>query len=408
MRNWAGTFEFSAGRIHHPVSIGELQELVAATPHIKAFGSRHSFNALADSPTDLVSLDALPDAIRIGTDSVTVGGATTYGQVAPLLDRAGLALANLASLPHIAVVGACATATHGSGEHNQNLSAAVRSLDLIKADGSLLTLRRGDEGFAGAVVGLGALGIVTSITLDTVPAFQIAQTVYDDLPLDAALAHFDEIQALGYSVSLFTNWRAPVFNLLWVKAREPLTDTDILGARRADGPRNPIPGAPADNTTVQLGVPGPWYERLPHFRLDFRPSTGAEIQSEYLMPREHAVPALRALAGLADQITPLLQTCEVRTIAADDSWLSTAYGRPSVAFHFTWHKRPDDLVALLPVLEAALAPYDARPHWGKVFTMAPAAVQGRYSRLVDFRALAADLDPGRKFGNDVLDTYIYT
>jgi xylitol oxidase len=154
-------------------------------------------------------------------------------------------------------------------------------------------------------------------------------------------------------------------------------------------------------------VPGPWSQRLAHFRAEFTPSTGAEVQSEYLLPREHAGSALAALALIADQIAPLLQTCEVRTVAADELWLSTAYRQDSVALHFTWLRRPADVAALLPTVEAALAPLHPRPHWGKAFTLAPPVVQAGYPRLADFRELARGLDPGRKFGNHFLDEYIY-
>lgn len=410
MQNWAATFTFTASRVHHPGTVEEVRELVAGLDQVKAVGTRHSFHPLADSPTDLISLDELatgPGAIRIDTDSVTVRGAVTYGALAQALQPAGLALRNLASLPHISVIGAVATATHGSGDGNQNLAAAVRALDLVSADGSLHTLRRGEDGFDGAVVGLGALGIVTAVTLDVVPSFAVAQTVYEQLPLATALDHFDDITALGYSVSLFTDWRTDRVNQVWVKALGA-APADVFGAAPADGPRNPVPGAPAVNTTTQLGQPGAWADRLPHFRMEFTPSAGEEIQSEYLVPREHAGAALRAVSQLSARIAPLLQICEVRTIAADELWLSTAYRQDSVGIHFTWLKRTAEVTALLPAIEAALAPFHPRPHWGKVFRTAPAEVQARYPRLADFRDLAAGFDPQRKFGNKFLADYIYS
>jgi xylitol oxidase len=409
MQNWSRTFEFTATNVHHPSTVDEVQELVARADRIKAVGTRHSFHPLADSATDLISLDELDGAIRIdpGAATVTVPGAVTYGALAPQLDAAGLAVPNLASLPHISVAGAVATATHGSGNHNPNLAAAVRSVTMVVADGTLVTRSRGDDGFDGAVVALGALGIVTSLTLDVVPSFTIRQTVYENLALDRALAAFDEITGLGYSVSYFTDWRAPVINQVWVKQTDGEPVDSIYGAAPAPQQRNPVPGAPAENTTAQLGRRGPWHERLPHFRMEFTPSAGAEIQTEYLVPREHVVAAVSAIAGLAERIAPLLQVCEIRQIAPDQLWLSTAYDQPSVGLHFTWHKREAEVLAVLPAIESALAPFGPRPHWGKVFRIAPALVQARYPRLGEFRELAAGYDPDRKFGNAFLTSYIY-
>ncbi|BFO16646.1 hypothetical protein SHKM778_30340 [Streptomyces sp. KM77-8] len=159
---------------------------------------------------------------------------------------------------------------------------------------------------------------------------------------------------------------------------------------------HPVPGMPAVNCTEQFGVPGPWHERLPHFRAEFTPSSGAELQSEYLLPRESAVAALHALDGVRETLAPVLQTCEVRTVAADEQWLSPSYGRDTVALHFTW---TEDTGAVLPVvrrLEEALAPFDPRPHWGKVFTTPAAALRDRYPRLDDFRSAVAGLDPGAR------------
>jgi FAD/FMN-containing dehydrogenase len=209
-RNWAGNHRYQALLMAHPSSVAELQGLVATAGKIRALGSRHSFNGIADTPGTLVVLDKLDGGISVDTQNltVTVGGGTRYGTLAAELQRQGFALHNLASLPHISVAGAVATATHGSGDGNGNLATAVAALELVTADGSILTARRGDPDFAGMVVGLGALGIVSRLTLDIEPSFAIAQSVYEDLDWEQVLTRFDELTASAYSVSLFTDWSA--------------------------------------------------------------------------------------------------------------------------------------------------------------------------------------------------------
>ncbi|WP_233507147.1 D-arabinono-1,4-lactone oxidase [Jiangella anatolica] len=409
--NWAGNLHYGATRIHTPASVDEVQDLVARTGRIRALGSRHSFSDVADTTGELVSLARLPRLIKVdrAARTVTVGAGLRYGDVAAELHRRGWALHNLGSLPHISVAGAVATATHGSGDRNGNLATAVTGLQLVGGDGELLAVRRGDPDFPGAVVALGALGVVTTVTLDVVPAFDVRQVVYDDLATDTVAERFDEIFAAAYSVSVFTDWAGTT--RAWVKHR--VEDGDDwtpepawMGARLAAEPRNPVPGMPAVNCTEQLGVAGPWFDRLPHFRLEFTPSSGDELQSEFLVPREHAPDAFRAIAALAGRIAPVLQVCELRTVAADDLWLSSSYGRDVAGFHFTWRQDPDAVLPVLAEIEAALAPYDARPHWGKLFTAEPEQVQERYPRLADFRRLRGEYDPDDRFGNDFVDRYL--
>ncbi|MEU4513028.1 FAD-binding protein [Nonomuraea wenchangensis] len=394
LSNWAGNTAFRASDVHHPSSLDELRRLVAGSSRVRALGSGHSFNDVADTTGDLVVLDRMPDAVEIDSAAaqVRVPARTTYARLARQLDAHGLALANLASLPHISVAGSVATGTHGSGDAIPSLAAAVSSLDLVTADGSTLTLARGDADFPGAVVALGALGVVTSLTLDVVPSFEVRQYVREGLPVEA-LAHFDAIMAAGYSVSLFTDWRE---TRVWLKRTGEPADlpADWYGTRPADGPRHPLPAMPADPCTTQLGVPGPWHERLPHFRADFEPSgAGDELQSELILPREHAVEALRALFAIGERIRPVLHISEVRTVAADDLWLSPFHGRDSVGVHFTWLKDPEGVRPVLELVEETLAPYEPRPHWGKLFTRWPSCPER-------FRSLAARLDPKGKFAND--------
>ncbi|MFB7506673.1 FAD-binding protein [Streptomyces broussonetiae] len=400
--NWARTITYRAREFHRPDTIDALAALVAGSARVRALGSGHSFNRIADPGTDgmLLSTAGLPPVIEVDTTArtVRVSGGVRYAELARTVHARGLALPNMASLPHISVAGSVATGTHGSGVGNGPLASSVREVELLLADGSTVTIGREDPRFDGAVTSLGALGVVTALTLALEPAYEVEQHVFAELPLEGL--DFAGVAAAGYSVSLFTDWRAPGFRHVWVKRRTDRPAVDFPWAAPATGPVHPVPDMPATYCTEQLGVPGPWHERLPHFRAEFTPSAGEEIQSEYLLPRSTAVDALHAVDGIRPAVAGVLQICEVRTVAADSQWLSMAHGRDSVALHFTWVR---DEAAVLPVvrrLEKALDPFDPRPHWGKVYEIPPAVVRGRYARLGDFRALARTLDPAGKFTND--------
>ena len=408
--NWAGNYEYRAERVHRPATLEQVQEIVVAARQVRVLGSRHSFNAIADS-TELISLDGLPPDIAVDHAAGTVDCApgVRYGELARALAGEGLALHNLASLPHISVAGAVATATHGSGDANGNLATAVAGLELVASNGELLTVERGAEDFDGVVVGLGALGAVTRLTLDVEPAYEVRQRVFEGLEWDALCADFDAIMASGYSVSVFTRWGEAV-DQVWVKSRasdEPEAErAELFGARAATVDRHPILGIDPVNCTGQLGVPGPWSDRLAHFRMGFTPSSGDELQSEFFVSREQAVAAIATVRQLADTIRPLLQVCEIRTIASDDLWMSPQYGRDSVGLHFTW--RPDQAAVLrvLALLEAALAAFGARPHWGKVFVAEATTIAPSYPRHADFARLVDRLDPRQAFRNAWLERHV--
>ncbi|MBD3919193.1 FAD-binding protein [Paenibacillus sp. PR3] len=415
--NWAGNYRYGSSDIIEPGTLEEVRDLVAKSNSVRTLGSRHSFNGIADTDGIQISLRKLDRVIALDKEqhTVTVEGGIRYGELCRYLDDQGYALHNLASLPHISVAGAVATGTHGSGDQNAGLADAVRAIELVKADGEIAVLTRGvDRDFEGAVVGLGGLGVVTKLTLDVLPSFQVSQTVYDQLPL-AVLEErgFDEIYSSAYSVSLFTNWAGPVFNQVWVKSKltgeqaSVPTTSEFFGAVAAAAKRHPVPGQSEINCSEQLGVPGPWYERLPHFRMDFTPSAGNELQSEYFVPRRYALEALRALEGLRHRISPLLYVSEVRTIAADNFWISPCYQQDSVGLHFTWKPEWESVRQLLPLIERELAPFGARPHWAKLFTMESASVQSQYKRLEDFRQLLLRYDPAGKFRNEFLNSYIF-
>ncbi len=414
-RNWAGNYRYSAARIHYPETVEQIQELVARSRKVKALGSRHSFNAIADTTGDLICLDRFPASIAVDPvrRTVTIAGGVKYGPLCVELHQQGFALPNLASLPHISVAGACTTGTHGSGNTNRNLPSAVRALELVAGTGEIVRLSRERDldRFDGVVVHMGAVGVVTSLTLDVLPTFTVRQDIYRDVPLGRVEESLDAVLSSAYSVSLFTDWRTDVVNQVWLKRRvevgeEPPPEPDWLRSARADRPIHPIASLSAESCTLQMGEPGPWHERLPHFRMEQKPSVGDELQSEYMIPRERAVDALRAVYALRDRVSPVLQISEVRTIAGDSLWMSPCYGRDSLAIHFTWLNDWPAVRAVLPLIEERLAPFGARPHWGKLFTMAPVQVQALYARLDAFRGLTRTFDPDGKLRNAFLDRYI--
>ena len=409
-KNWAGNYEYRAERMHRPATIEELQEVIARAPRVRVLGSRHSFNDIADS-LELVTLEDMPAEVAVDPTAgrITCNAAMKYGELSERLNAEGLALHNLASLPHISVAGAVATATHGSGDANGNLATAVAGLEFVTSDGETVEATRDDPDFDGLVVGLGALGAVTRITLDVEPAYEVRQRVFEGLSWEAFLGHFDEITRSGYSVSVFTRW-GEAAGEVWVKDRvsgepERVRD-DLFGAVAATVDRHPILELDAAPCTPQLGRPGLWSDRLPHFRMGFTPSSGDELQSEYLLPRRHATEAIETVRTLADGIRPALQVSEIRTVAADRLWMSMSYGQDAVGIHFTWKPEPEAVEAALVQIETALAPFGARPHWGKVFKASAAKVSPLYERTTDFARLVERFDPREAFRNAWLEARV--
>ena len=421
LKNWAGNLVYSTDKLDQAKSIPQVQALVKKYDKLKVLGTRHCFNSIADSTHNFISLEGMDEVISLDTaaKTVTVDGRMKYGQLAPYLDEKGFALHNLASLPHISVAGACATGTHGSGVKNGNLATAVSGMELITANGETRTLSRAKDGdaFNAAVVHLGALGVVTKVTLDIQPTFLMRQYVYENLPTAQLTDNFEAIMSAGYSVSLFSDWQNHRINEVWIKEKvadgkatttpKRWTD-DFFGAKLATKNLHPIADISAVNCTAQMGVPGPWYERMPHFRMGFTPSSGKELQSEYFVPRKNAVEAILAVEKLRDQISPHLMITELRTIDGDNLWMSMAYKQPSLAIHFTWKQDWESVRKVLPMIEKELAPFNARPHWGKLFTLSPAQLQSRYEKMADFKKLVNEYDPKGKFRNEFLATNLYS
>jgi len=414
--NWAGNYVYSTSHLAYAESHDEVVSLVKKYDRLKVLGTRHCFNGIADSRDQLISLTRMNPVMEIDSAArrVTVGAGVRYGQLAEYLNSYGFALHNLASLPHISVAGACATATHGSGNKNGNLATAVAEMEMITASGELIVLSRekNPDEFPGVVVHLGGLGVITRLKLDIQPTYKVSQTVYENLRMDELAHHFDEIMAAGYSVSLFTDWRNRNFSEVWVKQRwsgdiAPKSASSFFGATAATRNLHPIVELSAENCTPQLGVPGPWHERLPHFKMGFTPSSGKELQSEYFVPRDQAYQSILAVERLHEKVSPYLMITEIRTIDADNYWLSPCYKQPSATIHFTWKPEWEAVSKLLPMIEEQLAPFQARPHWGKLFTMSPGKLKSLYDKMPDFHRLAARFDPGGKFRNSYLDRNIF-
>jgi xylitol oxidase len=414
-RNWAGNITYSAKNWHQPSSIEELQAIVKAAQQVKVLGSRHSFNRIVDTAYEGINLQDWNQVLSLDVDAktVTIEAGMRYGELAVYLQERGFALHNLASLPHISVVGAISTATHGSGVQNANLASALVALELINADAELLTVSRKENShlFSAAGLGLGAMGIITKVTLAIQATYNMRQVLYQDLLFEQVYAHFDEIMASAYSVSLFTDWQGETIKQAWLKQRVDETNEDIaprfFTARAATEKLHPLPDVSAENCTEQMGISGAWHERLPHFRMEFTPSQGDELQSEYFVPRQYAVEAIKALRGIAEHIAPLLLVSEIRSIAADDFWMSPCYQQDCVAFHFTWRLNEEAVFKLLPIMEKALLPYQVRPHWGKLFALETDYLQTQYENWGKFQELLKEFDPQAKFRNPFLEKLLF-
>ncbi|HEY4155317.1 MAG TPA: FAD-binding protein [Puia sp.] len=415
LKNWSGNITYSTDKVFYPGSVKELQEWVRKCRNLRSLGTRHCFNTIADSRFNLISSNKMDRVLELdpAAHTVTIEGGIKYGELSPYLHQKGFALHNLASLPHISVAGSISTATHGSGVSNGNLASAVRSLEIVRADGSIVHLSKDkDDLFPGAVVGLGALGFISKVGLAIEPTYQMRQNVFINLPLARLKDQFDKIMSAGYSVSLFMDWQTEFINEVWIKSRvdpekeyQPLSE--FYGAAAATQNLHPIMDHSAENCTEQMGVAGPWYERLPHFKMGFTPSSGKELQSEYFVPRQHAVEAISAVYRLGKEIGSHLFITEIRTIAADELWMSPCRKQDSATIHFTWKPDWPAVSRLLPRIEKELEPFQARPHWGKLFTLSPKRLQSRYEKLEDFKKLVAQYDPSGKFRNEFLNSALY-
>ena len=404
--NWAGNVVFGAARVHKPESVDELRRIVHSSRRIRALGCRHSFSRISDTAGDLVLLTGLPKTLTIdpASSTVTVAAGMTYTELAEQLSRAGFALSNMASIPDISIAGACATGTHGSGDDHRVLPASVAAMKLVVADGDLVELRRALERdtFRGSLVAMGALGIVTELTLDIEPAYEMSQRVHLGIPLEVLQDQTDDVFSAGYSVSAFTDWYSGEASV-WVKQRADKPVSKWIAGRQAQHRIHPVPGMSPQLCTEQLGIIGPWHERLPHFRPKSALKAGNELQSEVFLPRNVAQRAITELREIGSLLAPVLLVSEIRTVRSDDLWLSPAYGRDSLTLHFTWTDDELAVSSAVAAIEARLTPLSPRPHWGKLTTLDPHEIIASYERAPDFERLMVDCDPTFKFRNDFVN-----
>jgi len=408
VKNWSGTVTFQDSKTLAPKSVDELTKIVASEVKIRARGSAHCFNAMADTNAASVTFENMPQEIVIDKDRaiVSVPAGMKYGELAVALHDRGWALHNMASLPHISVAGAIATATHGSGVGNGNLATAVRGLEIVLPDGNIKSVTSQDPDFAGFVVGLGLVGIVSKVDLAIEPTFNVEQTVYRGMSRETYAANLDEIMSLAYSVSYFTTWAAAGGGEVWAKFRSgSKAPAGLFEADPATSNRHPLPGLNPEPCTEQMAVSGPWHLRLPHFKMEFTPSAGDEIQSEFFVDRKDAPAAIAALEKIAPQINEILWVTEIRAIAADNLWMSPHYQRDSIGIHFTW-KKVDSVYEFVKVVEAVLAPFKYRPHLGKVFPASPEYLKSVMPKIDDFMKLVQQIDPTNKFGNAFTDNLL--
>jgi len=412
--NWAGNVKYE-GELFHPSSLGEIQNLIRGASGVKVVGGRHSFSAVANTRPEgtLLSLDSFKTISNVDRARLTVdvGAGVKYSDLCPVIARQGFTVENTASVLPINVVGASATGTHGSG--TQSLAAQITGLQFVNGKGELVRLSQKDgNDFSLTVVGLGGFGVVTGVTMKVVPNFEMRQRVWEEMPFDQFLKHFDKIMKAGYSVSAFTTWRGDTVSEVWVKRRATDGDSapgsEWYGAKPAPRDRHPIVTMDPTPCTPQMGVVRQAWEILPHFRPDKPPSSrGHERHSEYSVPEKDAVAAMRALHAVGDKIGRALQISEIRTVKEDNLALSVAYRRPSVLLHFTWTENDADVTKAIPVVEEALRPFQPRPHWGKMSHLRGAELRENFPKLDDFRKFCEKHDPAGRFRNSFLDKSVF-
>lgn len=399
---WSGNHRYRASETLLPATSDELAEALASVDTVRVQATRHTFNDVGDSARTLISLERMPTRVALVDDRVRVEGLVTFAQLAPVIEAEGRALHNLGSLPHISVAGATATGTHGSGVRNGNLSSAVRAVEIMDAAGDTHRVDQAHEWFPAAALSLGALGVVTAIELQTEPTYEVTQQAYTGVAWDDIAGDPERVFGGSRSVSVFTTWGDPSHDLVWAKSDDGAPDwVEELGGRPVGDDIHLGRIRTVDNTTVRATA-GPWHTRLPHFRADALPSDGDEIQTEYFVPMASAREALAAVRAIAPAFDAQLLVTELRTVAADELWLSPAYQRDVMVIHFTWRNDTGGVLGVLPHIEAALSPFDVRPHWGKAFTMSGEAVRATLPRVDDFLAVARAADPRGVFRNDFL------
>ncbi|KAI1700234.1 d-arabinono-1,4-lactone oxidase domain-containing protein [Ditylenchus destructor] len=363
LHNWGNNFRFSTQNIQYPTSVEEVQQIVRNANKLRVVGTRHSFSKIADSPNTMLSTLALKNIIGFDptVPSITVQAGITYTDLNPFLPN--------------------------YGPNDPELKAIA--------------------------VGLGAFGVITQVELEVEPTFNLTNYVFVNMPEQDIYDHFDEIENLGYSVQLFTDFSTPgVWDQVWVWVRSDENSNvgnmqNLYGATRTHEQVTAIEALPP-TYLMEQGKEQPWYYGLVDYHLGLSGFDGAEIQSEYFMPYENAIPAIQAVSNFSDLIAPRVYTMLIRTIKGDDLWMSESFNETTVAIHFTWKPNMTAVMEVLPQIEQALLPYGARPHWGKVFAQGPETYLHRYPKLNQWKQLAETLDPTHKFRNKFLEDTVFT
>jgi len=411
MKNWAGNLTFSAKEYIEIDSISKLQSIVSKASGVKVLATGHSFNDIADTNQTQISIKNLSNKIEIDSIKkvVLVPAGMQYADVCRYLETKGWALFNTASLGEITVAGAMLTGTHGSGSNNPVLSDCVEGIEMVLESGEIFNISREDsDEFFGFVISLGALGVFTKLKLKIVESFSIKQFVYENIGIQSISENFDDVFDKSYSVSYFSNWKKNSTGQIWMKFLDnnnfPQLPSVWLDGNIANANQHPVKVNDPSPCTDQMGVSGKWLYRLPHFKLDSSPASGDEVQTEYLVDRAYVSHYIDELSNIGDEIAARVYATEIRTIKADDLWLSGAHGRQTVGFHFTW-KKSDSLQTFLPKIEEILGNHNGRPHWGKLFSTPRENLIGRYPKYSNFEDLLKKYDPNKKFRNSFINRY---
>ncbi|MGW6495429.1 D-arabinono-1,4-lactone oxidase [Nonomuraea angiospora] len=417
--NWARNQSGTPAEVRTPASVEDVvravRDAAASGRRVRMVGTGHSFTGVALTDGVMLRPGALTGIRSWGEDRVTVLAGTPLRVLNELLDERGLALANMGDITEQTVAGAIQTGTHGTGRDSGGLADQVAELELVLADGSVTTAGPGEDLFDAARVGLGALGVLTAVTLRVEPAF-LLHNRRRKLALSEMLDSLDELTSANEHLDFFwlphtdaclvkTNNRSPG------PARPPgalrhwldnvFLENTVFGAACALGAH--FPGLIPRINAVSAAALGDSESVDTSYKIFTARRDVRFLEMEYAVPRERLGQALRETRDLIDRMDwKITFPVEVRVTPPSDAWLSTAYGRSSayIACHIY---RPTPNPAYFEGVEEIMTRLDGRPHWGKLHTRDASYLNKVYPRFADFTALRDRLDPGRLFGNDYLD-----
>uniref|UniRef100_A0A915D0Y3 FAD-binding PCMH-type domain-containing protein n=1 Tax=Ditylenchus dipsaci TaxID=166011 RepID=A0A915D0Y3_9BILA len=418
--NWGGNFNFSTQDIKYPTTTAGVQQLVKECKgKIRPVGTRHSFSEIANTNDTLICLVHMNLILSVdpSVPSVTVQAGITYTDLIPFLQSIGLAIPMMASLGEISIAGAINTAVHGSGAGIGNLATQVLGLQMVLADGSVVQYSKGqnDTELAAATVGLGALGIVTQVTLQAQPTYNLAINVFENMDMSVLDTQLYNITHSGYAINMWSTFGTPgVLDQVWITTKVDSNGVNaygnvsqLYGAPAATAQSSPIAALPPTYVVPQMGIVGPYYERLTDYDLGLSGQEGQQTQSEYYVDFDDFVPALKALQTLSAEINAVVYVALFRITEKDELWMSPQYKKTTMAIHFSWQPKLDQVMALLPKIEAALAPFNPIPHWGKLYTLKPEQYLPLLPKYPEWREQVELHDPTHKFRNKWLEENIF-